>query len=814
MSSISLMDLYAEAIAHTISLMQDIENGVIPLEGSSEVWRQSMRNLGLIPQENNTGDGTGISEDTLQFFVTELTDLIIAQHNFTRNAIVATTNNIQLLLIDKIDTLYQFLIQDLDILKEDILLYIVSFSQQILTAISEIPAQLVNQINSELNIITEEVRLQADIIKNGMNNQYSALDNAISESNDLIINEIRQLGEMNTGGSSGGDSGGTSAWTSGFIVDLLNVIDTMRMQLVTAIEALELTANVTVEGSGTGTGDGTDSSASLPFGLDAAGIGQLIADLITQNQGTIDNNQGIQNDALAIVMAWGRGEFNNINELENAFNNAGIGGTLFRLLWSVLGGLFLVIGLGNAVSRPYLNNIENLARQDAKDNLIPIGTLIELAIRGLIPTDFLRNQVEKQGYSDQQYGYMELSAKNQLPEPYVRSGFLRDKLTDSQWRESMTKLGYLNSDLDLIKELIENVPPVQDAITFAVREAYDDDLAKELQLDANYDNIKDRFEPILKANGINPTFARLYWRSHWRLPSPTQLYEMHWRGLITYDELLKALEVSDYSPQWTEKLASINEREYTRVDVRRMHQIGLLNEQEVKEAYMRIGYPEERAQGLTDFTLAINGVSEDNTVKNLTTTQVLNLYTSGLQTEQEARDSLTLAGFQPTEINLLLDLATISRNAETLGDITKDNKRRIISSLSKNYVEGILPENYVRTQLSTIGYTPENVDNEMTYLNIERDIVRKENEVDIIFNQYIRYQIDINNASSRLASLNYSGGELANIMSLWNIVREDRKKLPTKSEARDFLDSDNITRDEYENILRGLGIMEQYISFY
>ena len=83
------------------------------------------------------------------------------------------------------------------------------------------------------------------------------------------------------------------------------------------------------------------------------------------------------------------------------------------------------------------------------------------------------------------------------------------------------------------------------------------------------------------------------------LPSIGQGFEMLHRRVIEDADLDLLLRALDVMPFWREKLKDISYNPLTRVDVRRMHRIGVLEEEGVFNAYLDVGYNEENAQLMT-----------------------------------------------------------------------------------------------------------------------------------------------------------------------------------------------------------------------
>lgn len=667
---------------------------------------------------------------------------------------------------------------------------------------------MLNTQNNLSSLIQQDIQQTTNL----MGQVENSISNKIMGSTMQLQKDISKLGVKIDNIESG--SVNNSAWTEAYIVDLLGVLSDGFNWLRQLELSPEIINNITVDSDGVDSGSNEDVSAGIGFNFDLL-TPQLVKDffssLVTD---TLDNSLADANIGLNILMKAGRGEYSDIQDLWNDLNSGGFTSGLINLIWQLVAGVTLVGGMGLSASQPYRNNLETLARTDALDGLVPLPTLLELQVRRLVGLDKIFEGYRKLGLDDEKIGMLLQATTIQFPEPYLREAYLREEIDYDNWSMGMTKLGYREEDLPLLEKVIKNTPSIQDAVLFAVREVYDETLVNDLKLDSGYDSIKDEFEPLLQANGIDPKFAKYYWRSHWRLPSPTQLYEMYWRNEIDQTELREALQVSDYSPQWIDKLENIAYKEFTRVDVRRMHDIGELTDDETKEAYKRIGYNDDKAEKLLRFTQKLNKKEEGDSLKSFTTSQILKLYGLGLYDLTQAKDSLSSIGYSNNQSNMLLDVANISYHADVLGNVTDDNIRRIIRSLSQSYIEGVLPEDYVKETFLRIGYTQDNVDKEIEFLNIERDIQLRNETNDIILNQYLKYQLTINEASVLLNQQGYNSVELSNIMTLWNKVREDRKKLPTKAEARSFLEEGKITDSEYRDILRGSGVMEKYINLY
>jgi len=166
--------------------------------------------------------------------------------------------------------------------------------------------------------------------------------------------------------------------------------------------------------------------------------------------------------------------------------------------------------------------------------------------------------------------------------------------------DELRKVGIHPEYWPVYKELAYFIPPVNDIITMAVREAFSPDIAKRF---GQYDDYPTDLTKYSAMQGVSEEWAKRYWASHWALPSPQQGFEMLHRGVIDESDLDLLLRASDVMPFWRDKLVAIAFKPLTRVDVRRMYGLGVLTEQEVYESYLDVGYSETNAQRMADFTV-------------------------------------------------------------------------------------------------------------------------------------------------------------------------------------------------------------------
>ena len=170
----------------------------------------------------------------------------------------------------------------------------------------------------------------------------------------------------------------------------------------------------------------------------------------------------------------------------------------------------------------------------------------------------------------------------------------------SQLDAELRRIGIHEEYFDLYKKLAQQIPPVADIITMAVREAFSPGIAAKF---GQYQDFPQPLEEWGEKKGLSKEWTRRYWAAHWSLPSPLQGFEMLHRGAINEGELNMLLRALDVMPFWRHKLTKIAYRRVTRVDIRRMYKSGIITAKDVFDANKELGYTDRDAKRMTDFTV-------------------------------------------------------------------------------------------------------------------------------------------------------------------------------------------------------------------
>lgn len=265
----------------------------------------------------------------------------------------------------------------------------------------------------------------------------------------------------------------------------------------------------------------------------------------------------------------------------------------------------------------------------------------------------------------------------------------------SDLSKDLARIGIHPNYTAVYETLAYQIPPVADIITMAVREAFTPAIAARF---GQYEDFPEEFEKYAAMKGLDPEWSRRYWAAHWSLPSAMQGFEMLHRGIITEQDLNLLLRALDVMPFWREKLIQMAYKPLTRVDVRRMYKEGVLNEREVYEAYLDLGYNTENAQRMADFTVR----QTLSSLSKFTTADVVKAYTERMISETFAISLLREMGIRSEDARYIVNTAEYKRQ----WSLTNDR----IAGVKNLYKRGEYEANKARAELSRLNLPAEQID--------------------------------------------------------------------------------------------------------
>jgi len=321
------------------------------------------------------------------------------------------------------------------------------------------------------------------------------------------------------------------------------------------------------------------------------------------------------------------------------------------LVGAPLGLLPIVMDAYSASLGAHIRNRANLISTPGR---LGVNELAAALWRGYIEPDPANRQAAEQGLDQDNFNIMIELARQLLGANETISLMLRGEITETQASDRLGKLGYNTEDTNHIKTLAYQLPGIQDLVRMGVREVFSPEIAEKY---GQFEDYPEQMTLHTKAIGLSEEWSRNFWAAHWELPSASMGFEMLHRGVIDEAELKTLLRTLDVMPYWRDKLIAISYSPFTRVDIRRMHKLGILDESAVKLAYKEIGYNDDKATKLTAFTLELNAEDkkiESQAQRDLSKSMITSAYQDGSIDDSQLQSMISDLGYDPDETDLIV----------------------------------------------------------------------------------------------------------------------------------------------------------------
>jgi len=393
----------------------------------------------------------------------------------------------------------------------------------------------------------------------------------------------------------------------------------------------------------------------------------------------------------------------------------------------MLGGTIIGTGVGMGIGG-FGRDITNWFNSWRRPTPLDLPVLAYAKHTGKLSEDVINTNYASLGYSDEYKDLLFTYYKPHLTVSEIIEGERRLGEDKVNANERLKEIGYNDNDISILRELSWYYPSPTDFIRFAVREVFTEDKETQEALSAEFP--EDIVSYAEKA-GMRRDVLEWYWKAHWELPSPTQVYEMLHRlhpevlsvrgkayeemgldveQLKTDMETVKFyLKQADYDKRWRERLLAISYSPLTRVDLRRIYQLGLIDDEELLARLMEIGYTKSDALKLMEFYKSLKVEKE----KDLTRSQILDLLVIGEITEEECKEMLMSIGYDEVEAEFLI---AIERFKESEREV-----RDKVAVYTYQYEEGLITEKELVNKLDELGLRASRRDKIVT------DAVRRKN---------------------------------------------------------------------------------------
>lgn len=395
----------------------------------------------------------------------------------------------------------------------------------------------------------------------------------------------------------------------------------------------------------------------------------------------------------------------------------------------------------------------------------------------------------------------------------------RKIIDDNIFETKLKNMGMTDLSIRIIKNISNVIPPISDLIRFMVREVFNESIVKKYGYDEEYPQDIEQYAEKL---GLSSFWTRNYWRAHWELPSPTQGYEMLHRlrpgktnNPFTIDDLRELLKISDYPKYYRDRLIEISYLPLTRVDVRRMYSLGVLDEEGIYNAYLDLGYNEENARKLTEFTVKYETSDNENEadkIKSFSKSLLDRLYKKNLITVDEYFRRMKELKYSDDVINKYIELINYEKLDSMYPDIYLDYIRETISRVEKSLVNLSITETQARQILSSLGLSESDINYLVLKQKYQFEQIDKEEKINTLINAYLENAIDESKLNIELNNLNLSANEIDKILNLLSYKKQFRSRKLTEAQYRVATQQGIISVDDYIENLKELGYTDKDID--
>jgi len=389
---------------------------------------------------------------------------------------------------------------------------------------------------------------------------------------------------------------------------------------------------------------------------------------------------------------------------------------------------------------------------------------------GKITDEKFKTDLLSQGYAEEKHSVIYDYYKPKLSPTALLEAEKRIENLDIDVNEELKAHGFNDSEISVLRELSYAYPSPTDFIRFAVREVFTDDKETQEALSAEF---PEDIVPYAEKAGMRKDVLMWYWMSHWELPSPTQVYEMlhrlnpkvlevrgdAYKSMDLDVEQLKTdletvkfyLKQADYDKRWRERLVAISYSPLTRVDLRRIYALGLIDDAELKARIMELGYTEKDAELIKEFYKTYR----QEEARIFAKTEIKYLLYYGIINEAEAKVMLEKLGYTEEDAKTLIELWKVKLAEKDMREIQK----------------------YVR-------------------------------------DAYALGEITRTEAEGMLREAGLSEEVIAVVLDKEDKRRLSSQKLPSASTVVKWLKLGVITKEKAREILRSINVKEEYIEYY
>lgn len=271
----------------------------------------------------------------------------------------------------------------------------------------------------------------------------------------------------------------------------------------------------------------------------------------------------------------------------------------------------------------------------------------------------------------------------------------REQISPEYYFGEMEKQGFGQRQADDFLTAALFFPSPQDLVNWQAKEVFEPAQVEKYGLDAEFGELD---LTLFGQAGVSMEQARNFWRAHWQHPPFGQVIQMlhrdilvdvtdrdsieagseAWRTLRTQAqaELFDWYRLVEIPPHWRDKLTKLSDTLITRVDLRRMWDMRVIDEARLLRGNLDLGLVEQDARDLTLWTL-VNNAFGDLTER----------FSKGWISEQDVQDELVTIGMSEERARELMETRLFNLAKPTRIALERDlTKSEIVKGVKKEII--------------------------------------------------------------------------------------------------------------------------------
>lgn len=385
------------------------------------------------------------------------------------------------------------------------------------------------------------------------------------------------------------------------------------------------------------------------------------------------------------------------------------------------------------------------------------------------------------------------------------TNMFRGKISREDVIDELNKRRFRGPAIERIMEASNFRPSTSDIISFVVRDVFSEDAIQRLGL---LQDIPDEYLEQMRLNGVDDYWSEKFWGAHWSLPGIQTAFTMFHRlrpekGGITFDEqdLELLLKAGDVAPNMRDKLLAISYNTFTRVDVRRMFSLGVLDYDGVVSAYKDLGYSPDDAVKMADYVVA----DVANNEKGLSRSVILNSFSDGILTESEAREELKKQGLTQQYIDFWIEY-------QITQDELKEDKDKADLEIDR-FVDGDISEVELTAALDKIAKTTQQREKYLSEARLKKQKSFKPLSLSQIEDLFIVDQITQDDIVKYVSKVGYREDEskmLSMLIASRAIAEKEKDK--ERAEKKLLSEQNKVIKDTYSLAVSELDLAKRKID--